>query len=288
MQKLILSWKKKYKKRKISKKFIPRLFSSQKIQYKIFRIVFVSMFVGLFLFMIWLYVKEKIIFSYDKFFHIIKFSKKSINTYYDSYLYSKLNENLLWMHIWTYKLWWKYELLSKLQKKYIFLKDIKLLDFNWETAQFELEFKEPKMLIQSQDRKRAIYSNKNFYLIKSWNTLGSQSPILYLANYLSGTATLSGLFFKVWAKKIYYDFSLLKKNLSNLEKIVYLAWWERMVALTKENKKIIFNNKIKIEPQIKKYLYISQNNFKWLSGVSYNRIRQIDMGSLKYPIISLY
>ncbi len=280
---------KKYKRkyRTISQKLFLKLISSKQKSYKIVRAIFFSMIaLSVVWFLIFLFL-EKVVFSYEKYFHQISFEKSVTEKYNDNYLYAKLKENLIWMHYWSFSLSDKFILLNKIQDKYVFVDNIKLTNFNNWYASFDIDIKEPMFLIKSDKNQRAIYNNY-FYKLSSGDKLWQESPVLYLPRYLSWTDTLSGIFFEIEEKDIYDNLVKLQKSIPNLQKVVYLAWGEKMIVILPEWKKVIFNNNNPIWPQIEKFLLISQNNFINLSWVDPVKIRQIDMWSLEYPIISFW
>ncbi len=278
-------YKKKRKYRKISQKLFSKLLSSKQKSYKIVRIFFLSIISLSILWFFSLLIFEKIVFSYEKYFHRISFDSISTQKYNDKYLYAKLKENLIWMHNWSFKFWEKYTLLSKIQDKYVFVNDITLSEFdNW-YAHFDIDIQDPMFIIQSNENKRAIYPD-NFYKLNSGDQLWSEQSILYLAQYLSWIDTLSGLFFSISEQNIYNDLLELNSTITDIQKVVYLAWWEKMIVVLPEWKKVIFNNNNPIKPQIDKYLLISQDKFAHLIWIDFAKIRQVDMWSLQYPIVS--
>ena len=89
--------------------------------------------------------------------------------------------------------------------------------------------------------------------------------------YLSGTESLSGLFYEVNFERDEQDITVIKQTFTGIERFVYLAGSPNFIVF--ENGKTIYLHRDNLDYQLQKYLWL-KNNYKNFAG-----IYEIDLGS---------
>lgn len=230
---------------------------------------------------------QKTVFSYENTIQTVSFTDESIQRYNDPYVYKALQDALEWMNYYYYRFLGKGFALDEVQHQFPFVQDIEIVYMNAGFMKLHVSYEEPHMVIENTPYRWGIYGDI-WYPLFSWNTLWSWQRVLYFPQYLTGTSTLSGLFFPLSASRITQHFHAIRDNVPDVEKVVYLAWGEKMAVLLAWGKRVFVNNRKDIYPQLIK-LSVFQSHFKAMStGLMYENIGQIDVGSLDYVIIKTW
>ncbi len=235
---------------------------------------------------VWLgFLLQNTLFSYENTIQNVSFSAASKEQYDDPFMYEFMRQNLLYQNYFWYKLSSKKSIVSTIQQIYPLIKDIKTLRMENGSLDVEVEFYAPLLLIRNNDKQRIVHNDTTFYEVNSGNTITQWILPLYLPQYLSWSTTLSGMFFPISSQQLAQDLSLIYENIADIEKVVYLAWWEKMAILLQWGKRIFVSNTKDILTQIDKLRIIQEDGLRSTSWLTLDDIYQLDLWSLEYVII---
>lgn len=278
-------WGKKYK--NIFKKHRTSLYSSQDHVRGFLRNFVLFSIIIIFVLLLCIFFLQKTFFSDENTIQNISFSSESFATYNDPYVYVDFKNMLQWMNYYYFSIRWKNSVVSAMQEKYPFIDTIDVVSMHGGVIKIHVSFAVPDLVMQNNSHTRGVYNDVVFPIF-SWNTIGSGERVLYLASYLTGTYTLSGLFFPLSTQLIADQFHTIWNTLPDIEKIVYIAWGEKMAILLNSWKRLFVNNRKDIVQQLAKFSIFQEHAASLGTWLSYDDIGQIDLGSLDYIIIKTW
>ena len=150
------------------------------------------------------------------------------------------------------KVLWYEKQINLIEKKYKYIKTIKVELINNNSVKVNFYFKKPKLTIFWSWYAFNVYSKDNIYSFNikylSWTNLLSTWNRLYLPRYLSWLKNINNIFWKNSPDKIIKYYQKIKTYFKK-SKVFYLAWWEDLLVFV-DDKKIIFSLSKDIDEQI--------------------------------------
>lgn len=208
----------------------------------------------------------------------VRYTLENIKQYNNIDTYTKITSYLSGESLRYRSLLWYGDIIDAVQQTIPYIDTLSFVAQWPSTVRVVINFFDPLIILQYQDKKRAVYSGWYAIPLFSWNTLGMGSKYIRLPVYLSGTDVLSGIFFTTPFEKVYYDRISLDPYIMSWWFITYIPWGEKYV-LVNGDYRYYFNAKKDIESQIRTLLDLKKY-YK-----DFNRLKQIDIGSLSYPIV---
>jgi len=122
----------------------------------------------------------------------------------------------------------------------------------WGTLWVQLQYYEPKVLVQLNDKKYAIWDENTYVELKEGMLLWIRVPTeddpnpeqlltIETPMYLSGTNSLSGFFFDVNLSDMIQILYLAHETFPDMKRFVYLAGSTRFAIFTSDDKTLYFN-----------------------------------------------
>lgn len=122
----------------------------------------------------------------------------------------------------------------------------------WGTLWVQLQYYEPKVLVQLNDKKYAIWDENTYVELKEGMLLWIRVPTeddpnpeqlltIETPMYLSGTNSLSGFFFDVNLSDMIQILYLAHETFPDMKRFVYLAGSTRFAVFTSDDKTLYFN-----------------------------------------------
>ena len=122
----------------------------------------------------------------------------------------------------------------------------------WGILWVQLQYYEPKVLVQLNDKKYAIWDENTYVELKEWMLLWIRVPTeddpnpeqlltIETPMYLSGTNSLSGFFFDVSLSDMVQILYLAHEAFPDMKRFVYLAGSTRFAVFTSDDKTLYFN-----------------------------------------------
>jgi len=208
----------------------------------------------------------------------VRYTLQSINRYNNIDMYSTITSYLSGESLRYRSLVWYSDIVSSVRQTFPYIETVSL-EAQWPSdIRVDITFIDPPLIIQHNDTRRAIYSWWYTLPLYSWNTLGITSKTIRLPIYLTGLSSLSGLFFDTSFDKLFADRMMLDPFVMSWWFVSYIPGGEKYI-LVNGPYRYYFNAKKELQPQIDTLLSLKEN-YK-----EFNRLEQIDIGSLNYPII---
>lgn len=104
--------------------------------------------------------------------------------------------------------------------------------------------------------------------------MGKQAKVLHLPPYLSGSAAMTGFFFRQPYSDIAQQLDLIYEGFPGLHHVEYLPGGERSIVFI-NGQEIYLNNLVDIPSQIKNYTLLK----KYYNGFA--QLKEIDLGSIE-------
>jgi len=221
----------------------------------------------------WTYVLKHTLF--DKKYHIrtIEYAEISVKTYSDPYLYSKISEILTDENYYVVAFLKRKKILSMVKTEFPMLSNIKIVYWEPNTIQVQLDFMDPDLLIKHNWFSFGV--TKNFlFTIYSGDQIWSWVLSVYLPQYVWDISSIEGIFFDTKVDKIIADMYIIQDYFPNNKQIVYMPGAQRTVVFLQWNKKIYLNNFKSLEDQLKNYEKLKK------FYIDFDKVYSIDLWSL--------
>ncbi len=125
-------------------------------------------------------------------------------------------------------------------------------DEQWGTLWIQLQYYEPKILIQLNDKKYAVWDETTYVQLKEWMLLWIRIPTednpdpeqlftIETPMYLSWTNNLSWFFFDINLPNMIEILQLAHETFPNMKRFVYLVGSTRFAIFTNDDKTLYFN-----------------------------------------------
>lgn len=162
----------------------------------------------------------------------------------------------------------------------------------WGILWVQLQYYEPKVLVQLNDKKYAVWNEITYVELKEWMLLWIRVPTeddpnpeqlltIETPMYLSGTNSLSGFFFDVSLSDMVQIIYLAHETFPNMERFVYLAGSTRFAIFTSDGKTLYFNFPRWWEIEDQRNLQISKYNILKEKYDKFSSVWTIDLWSLE-------
>ncbi len=204
----------------------------------------------------------------------VTFNKKNFSLYYNQDLYDQIVKYFSWKNIYIANLK-KWNILEQIQSKYPIVKNIKLIrDKQKQKVIIDITFNYPKIIFKTEDWLILWSLNNKLFELNSKSLLITWT-IIFLPEYITSNQSFSGFYFKIDENKLHYQFKQLINYFGNqIDKIIYLPWWGKIITKLKNGKEIYFDSYKDILLQI--------NKLEQKKDILTNpNIEKIDVGSLK-------
>lgn len=162
----------------------------------------------------------------------------------------------------------------------------------WWTLWVQLQYYEPKVLVQLNDKKYAIWDENTYVELKEWMLLWIRVPTeddpnpeqlltIETPMYLTGTNSLSGFFFDVSLPDMVQILYLAHETFPDMKRFVYLAGSTRFAIFTSDDKTLYFNFPKWGEIEDQRNLQVSKYNIIKEKYNDFVYVRTIDLWSLE-------
>lgn len=162
----------------------------------------------------------------------------------------------------------------------------------WWTLWVQLQYYEPKVLVQLNDKKYAVWNETTYVELKEWMLLGIRVPTeddpnpeqlltIETPMYLSGTSSLSGFFFEINLSDMVQILKLAHETFPDMKRFVYLAWSTRFAIFTSDEKVLYFNFPKWGQIEEQRNLQISKYNILKEKYDNFSSVWTIDLWSLE-------
>ncbi len=263
---------KKIKKNKFKKQFRKTKLIYPQINMSI---KWLRVFILVVIFAYWLFfIINNTIFKDENYIEQITYSKASVDSYDNPYLYKMISEIIKYENYFVVSKFRKWDIEDKIKSEFPLVSDIKIIQPDKYTASVRIDFHEPEIIIKLGERKFGVVWDYNFEIF-SGNNIWDNIFFVELPQYTSWIDTLQWLFFNIPEKKFIYDMEIISQGFPNYKRIVYLPWSSRTVVFITDNKRVYLNNKNSLTWQIENYNLLQKHYDKadWL--------RIIDLWSLE-------
>ena len=162
----------------------------------------------------------------------------------------------------------------------------------WGILWVQLQYYEPKVLVQLNDKKYAVWNETTYVELKEWMLLWIRVPTeddpnpeqlltIETPMYLSGTNSLSGFFFDVSLSDMVQVLYLAHETFPDMKRFVYLAGSTRFAVFTSDDKTLYFNFPKWWEIEDQRNLQVSKYNILKEKYDKFSSIWTIDLWSLE-------
>lgn len=162
----------------------------------------------------------------------------------------------------------------------------------WGILWVQLQYYEPKVLVQLNDKKYAVWNETTYVELKEWMLLWIRVPTEEDPNpeqlltietpmYLSGTNSLSGFFFDVSLSDMVQILYLAHETFPDMKRFVYLAGSTRFAVFTSDDKTLYFNFPKWGEIEDQRNLQVSKYNILKEKYDKFSSVWTIDLWSLE-------
>lgn len=226
----------------------------------------------------WILVWQKVLYNDTYYIQDVLFTKQSLSLYNDVNLYADIAELYSGNYYHTLHRWKRNSMLDTIQSHYSFIDTIVLQEFTANTLLLDIKFRVPLVRLRHNNSLYAVYDEEILPLF-SWERLADNTPLILLPLYLSGTAeSLSWILYQLNPHKLLSDYLLLQTAPVQWS-LTYVPWWEKYI-FRNDRLRVYFNAKKEISWQLLQLLLL----YKYYPD--FDRIRQIDIGSIANPIIN--
>jgi len=198
----------------------------------------------------WFLLLKNSLFNHQYTIKRVLYDSWSIARYDDPYLYKSINTRIKGENYYVVK-FYASRVLNDIQSQYPMITNISIDYRSSNTVFVRLTFRPIDMVIRNWDVKFGLIWS-TLLPIYSWNKISNGIQILDLPDYLSGTTTLSGLFYRQAATGLVQQIELIYQWFPGLARVEYLPGGERSIVYL-DGKKFYINNLSDISNQIRNY-----------------------------------
>lgn len=202
----------------------------------------------------------------------VVYDSGDIQRYDEPYMYRRISDWIKNENYYVVKRY-KQRVLDDIQSTYPMVIDFMVTYVSTNTVAVKLTFKPIDLVIKNQTGRFAVVDNI-MLPIYSGNHIWDNIKSIRLPEYLSGSTTVSGIFFRISAKDLAQQIDLLYQWFSWFHSMEYLPGGERTVIYL-EGKKLYINNLWDIQNQIKNHELLKKY-YK-----EYAQLEEIDLWSLE-------
>ncbi len=231
-------------------------------------ILFVIFGYGLF------FIINNTVFKDENYIEQITYSKMSVDTYDNPYLYKRISELIKYENYHIVSKLRKWDIENTIKSEFPLVEKIKIIQPEKYTASVKIEFYTPDIIIRLGERKFGVIWNYNFEIF-SGNNIDKNIFFVELPQYATWIDSLAWLFYEIPEDKFIYDMDVIAQWFPNYKRIVYLPGSSRTVVFITDNKRVYLNNQNSLTGQIANYnlLHKYYDQSDWL--------RIIDLWSLE-------
>jgi hypothetical protein len=220
------------------------------------------------------FIINNTIFKDENYIEQITYSKTSVDTYDNPYLYKRISELIKYENYYVVSKLRKSDIENKIKSEFPLVKKIKIIQPEKYTASVKIEFYIPEIIIRLWERKFGVIWEYNFEIF-SGNNIDKNIFFVELPQYATWIDSLAWLFYEIPTDKFIYDMDVIAQWFPWYKRLVYLPWSCRTVVFITDNKRVYLNNKNPLTGQIENYNLL-QKYYDQSDG-----LKIIDLGSLE-------
>jgi hypothetical protein len=220
------------------------------------------------------FIINNTIFKDENYIEQITYSKTSVDTYDNPYLYKKISELIKYENYYVVSKLRKSDIENTIKSEFPLVKKIKIIQPEKYTASVKIEFYTPEIIIRLWERKFGVIWNYNFEIF-SGNNIDKNIFFVELPQYTTWINSLAWLFYEIPVDKFICDMDVIAQWFPWYKRLVYLPWSSRTVVFVSDDKRVYLNNKNPLTWQIENYNLL-QKYYDQSDG-----LKIIDLGSLE-------
>ncbi|MFA6255899.1 MAG: hypothetical protein WC606_01825 [Candidatus Absconditabacterales bacterium] len=202
----------------------------------------------------------------------VLYDSGNIAWYDNPYLYKRINTRIKGENYYVVNLY-KSRVLNDIKSTYPMVSDMNIEYTSSNTVFVTLTFVPIDLVIRNENFRYALIGTK-LLTIYSGNKISDGIKILDLPAYMSGTTSLSGIFYRQSATGLVQQVEMIYQGFTGLQRVEYLPGGERSIVYL-DGKKFYISNLGDIPNQIRNYQLLKKY-YK-----DYAQLVDIDLGSLE-------
>jgi len=220
----------------------------------------------------WFLLLKNSIFNHQYTIKRVLYDSWNIAWYDNPYLYKRINTRIKGENYYVVNLY-KSRVLNDIKSTYPMVSDMNIEYTSSNTVFVTLTFVPIDLVIRNENFRYALIGTK-LLTIYSWNKISDWIKILDLPAYMSGTTSLSGIFYRQSATGLVQQVEMIYQWFTGLQRVEYLPWGERSIVYL-DGKKFYISNLGDIPNQIRNYQLLKKY-YK-----DYAQLVDIDLWSLE-------
>ncbi len=201
------------------------------------------------------------------------FSKEYIKYLNLDWVLEYTKDKFSWQNILKLKYFTFDSIKEDLLSKYYFLEDVNFQKHGPSSIYIDFTLRKPLFVFSGVNNDYLVYNKEHFFTLEKENTLFlSGNSIINLATFV--TWDVQGIFYKTNPEIINKFVSWIKELVDPDAKFTFIPWWEKLLVIADNGKKIYFDLQKNLDLQIEN-LFILKKQLEY-----YKKSYMIDVSSL--------